>query len=230
VKRKEINVCPQYYQDRITHVGGLNRFDQPNFKLVWAQYETYVAGGEWSVDESYFKGYRRLLLGSGEPCWTVLQFHEAIEYGCPESYYVQNYDDQSGLQILGEFPYSGRYEVLYNLRWHEMVDNRLTMHTMHLNNVLIDRILPIMLMARGISWEKTKAAAEELRRREEGEKTQMIERHLKENAPEFGGSQVSFTRQGIRSTEIDRRMIEMQRAWNQLAKAAAALPKGISTR
>jgi hypothetical protein len=228
--RREINLCPAYYQDRLTHIGGVNRYDEPNFKLVWAQYETYVAGGIWSVDEEYFKGYRRLLLGSGEPCWTLLQWHDAIEYGTPESYYVANYDESSGLQNLGEYPYNGRYEVLYNLRWHEMEDNRLTFKTMPLNNTLLDTILPIMLMARGISWMKTKAAAMELQRQEEEEKTRMIERHLQDNAPAFGGSAVSFTRQGVRSTEIDKRMIEMQRMWNQLAKAAAEMPKGMSTR
>jgi hypothetical protein len=228
--RREINVCPQYYQDILTRIGGVNRYDSPNFKLVWSQYETYVAGGIWSVDEQYFKGYRRLLLGSGEPCWTLLQWHDAIEYGTPESYYVQNYDADSSLQILGEYPYSGRYEVVFNLRYHQMEDNKLTFHTMPLNNTLIDKILPIMLMARGISWMKTKAAAMELQRQEEEEKTRMIERHLQDNAPAFGRSAVSFTRQGVRSTEIDKRMIEMQRMWNTLAKAAAEMPKGMSTR
>jgi len=229
-ERKEIHVCPQYYQDILTRIGGRNRYDEPNFKLVWAQYETYVAGGEWSVDEAYYRGYRKLLLGSGEPCWTLIQWHDAIEYGTPEAYYVRNYDESTGLQILGEYPYGGRYEVVYNLRWHTMENGKLTFHTMPLNNTLIDKVLPIMLMARGISWLKTKAAAEELKRREEDEKTRMIEKHLQEKDTGLGSGAVSFTRQGIRSTEIDRRMIEMQRMWNQLARAAAELPKGMSTR
>lgn len=229
MERQERNTCPPDYQARLTHVGGKNRYDQPCFKLVWAQTETYVAGGEWGVEEEYFKGYRRLLLGSGEPCWTLLQYHEAIEYGAVEGYYVQNYDSGTGLQILGEFPYSGRYEVLFNLRWHEMVDNRLTMRTMPLSMTTIERVIPIVLAARSISWMKTKAAAEALREREENEKTRMIEKHLQENAPALSGA-VSFARQGCRSTEIDKRMIEMQRMWNQLAKAASQLPKGMSTR
>ena len=228
--RREINVCPEEAQARLTHVGGVNRYDEPNFKLVWAQYETFVAGGIWSVDEEYFKGYRRLLLGSGEPCWTLLQWHDAIEYGTPESYYVQHYDADSGLQLLGEYPYFGRYEVLFNLRWHEFDNGKLSLHTMPLSMTTIERVIPVVLMARGISWMKTKAAAEELRRREEEEKTRMVERHLQDNAPAFNGSSVSFTRQGVRSTEIDKRMIEMQRMWNQLARAAKEMPKGMSTK
>lgn len=229
-ERREVNICPENYAERLRFIGGENRYGDPNFKLVWAQYETFIAGGIWSVDEQYYKGYRRLLLGSGEPCWTLLQWHDAIEYGTPESYYVQHYDNESGLQLLGEYPYSGRYEVLFNLRWHEFENGRLSLHTMPLSMTTIERVMPIVLMARGISWMKTKAAAEELRRREEDEKTRMIERHLQDNAPAFGGSSVSFIRQGVRSTEIDRRMIEMRNAWNRLARAAAELPKGMSTR
>jgi hypothetical protein len=230
VDHRESNICPAYYQDRLTHVGGVNRYDEPNFKLVWAQYETYVAGGVWSVDEEYFKGYRRLLLASGEPCWALLQWHDAVEYGTPESYYVMNYDRDTGLQILGEYPYSGRYEVLYNLRWYEMENDRLTFHTMPLNNTLVDTVLPIILMARNISWEKTKAAHMALMQKEEDEKTRMIERHLRDNAAPFGGSAVSFARQGVRSTEIDRRVAEMSKVWNSLARSAAQLPKGMSTK
>jgi hypothetical protein len=228
-ERREVNICPEEAQARLTHVGGINKYDEPCFKLVWAQYETFVSGGVWSVDEQYFKGYRRLLLGSGEPCWTLIQWHDAIEYGTPESYYVQNYDPESGLQLLGEYPYSGRYEQMFNLRYHSFENGKMILHTMPLTMTTVENVVSLIQMASGISWMKTKAAAEELHRREENEKTRMIERHLEDNAPAFQGS-VSFARQGVRSTEIDRRMIEMQRSWNQIARAAAQLPKGMSTR
>jgi hypothetical protein len=225
----ERNICPQDFQDRLTYLGGMNRYDEPMFKLGWAQYETYVAGGVWSVDEQYYLGYRRLLSGSGEPCWTLFQWHSPEEYGSPESYYVQNYDEGTGLQILGEYPYSGRYEVLYNLRWHTMEDDRLTFHTMPLNNFLLDTVMPIILAAKDISYEKRKAAYEEMRAREEAEKLSEIERHLRDKAVPFTQG-VSFSRQGIRSTIVDQKMIEMQRMWNQLAKAARELPVGPSTK
>jgi hypothetical protein len=227
--RREINVCPEYFQERLTHVGGVNKYDEPNFKLVWAQYETYVAGGVWSVDEQYFRGYRRLLLGSGEPCWALLQWHAAEEYGTPESYYVSNLDPDTGLQILGEYPYGGRYELLYHLRWNEMIDGKLTFHTMPLNNYVIDTVVPIILLAKDVSYEKRKAAYEELRRREEESKRLDIENHLRERTPaELGTGAVSFSRQSVRSTLIDQKMIALQRAWNNLARTP--LPKGMSTK
>jgi hypothetical protein len=226
---QERNICPADFQDRLTFIGGVNRYDEPNFKLVWAQYETYTAGGVWSVDEQYYRGYRQLLAGSGEPCWTLMQYHAPEEYGTPESYYVQNYDSDTGLQILGEYPHSGRWEVLYNLRWNSMENDRLTFHTMPLNNFLLDTVMPIILAAKDISYEKRKAAYEEMRARDEAEKLSEIERHLRDKAVPFTQG-VSFSRQGIRSTIVDQKMIEMQRMWNQLAKAARDLPVGPSTK
>src|SRR5690349_21586913 len=121
----EINITPEDFQDRLNQIGGFNRYDEPCFLVVWGQGGhpecTYRAGGVWSVDEQYFHGYRDLLKTSGEPCWSLLQWHDALEYGTPESYYVNNYDEGTGLQILGEYPYSGRYEILFNLRHKEMI-------------------------------------------------------------------------------------------------------------
>src|SRR6267154_3820018 len=129
---QERNYPPEEFQEYLTRLGGVSRYDTPMFKLVWAQTETFVSGGTWSVNEATFTGYRRLLLCSGEPCWAILQFHYPEEYGSPESYYVSNVDEETGLSLLGEYPYSGRYEVLYNLRWHEMIDDKLTLHTLPL--------------------------------------------------------------------------------------------------
>lgn len=231
--RKEVHVCPPEFSAHLQHVGGTNRYDQPNFKLVWSQYGgeggSYRAGGAWSVDEAAIVGYRDLLKGDGSPCWALLMFHEAVEYGTPENYYISNFDESTGLQILGEYPYNGRWEVLYNLKWTERVDDALVHHAMPLNYSIFDRLIPIIRIAKNISWTKTKTAYETLEAREEQEKTDGIERHLRDKAVTFKGA-VSFHKQGIRSTEIDQRMMELQRAWSQLAQSARTLPKGTSTR
>lgn len=225
----ERNHPPKEFQDRLMHLGGLNRYDEPNFKIAWAQYETYWAGGAWSVDEEYFLGYRQLLSGSGEPCWSLYQWHAPEEYGTPESYYVSNIDPDTGLQILGEYPYSGRYEVLYNLRWHEQDGGRLTFHTMPLNTTTFDTIIPVILAARDVSVEKRRAAYEEQRAREEAEKVGKIEQHLKELALPFRGA-VSYSRQGIRSTVIDKKTLDLQRTWAEAQKNARQFKLGLQTK
>ena len=62
--------CPQEFQDRLTEVGGRNKYDQPNFLVVWGQGGQeeclYRAGGSWHVPgEPTFTGYRDLLIGGG---------------------------------------------------------------------------------------------------------------------------------------------------------------------
>lgn len=225
----ERNLPPEEFQERLTYLGGVNKYDEPNFKIAWAQYETYIAGGTWSVDEAAFTGYRRLLSGSGEPCWSLYQWHAAEEYGTPESYYVSNYDEATGLQILGEYPYQGRVEILYNLRWHTMENDRLTFHTMPLSTTTFDSLIPVIMLARDVSVEKRKAAWLAARETEEREKLASVERHLMEKAIPFTGS-VSYSRQGIRSTEIDAKMLLLQREWNNLANAGAQFRKGLQTR
>ena len=106
-------LCPEEFQERLTEIGGVNRYDEPNFILVWSQggglNSMYRAGGAWEVDGlPSFIGYRDLLIGGGVPCWALLQWHDASEYGTPEMYYVQNLDEDTQLQTLVEFPYNGR--------------------------------------------------------------------------------------------------------------------------
>lgn len=225
----EHNWVPEYFQDRLTYVGGVNRYDEPNFRLAWAQTETHIAGGVWTVDEARFSGYRHVLTGSGEPCWSLLQWHAPEEYGSPESYYVTNYDEASGFQVNGEYPYSGRYEILYNMRYYERVGDKLEFRTMSLNNYVFDRVVPVILLARGVSAERRKAAALAAREEEERAKLGDVERHLRDHAIPFSGG-VSFTRQGVRSTAVDQKALELQRSWNLLASSAREFRSGMQTR
>jgi hypothetical protein len=182
------------------------------------------------VDERYYLGYRDLLRGSGEPCWCLGQWHAPEEYGSPESYMVANYDEATGLQQLGEFPYRGRVEILYNLRYHEMENGKLTFHTMPLSTTTFDAIIPVIIAAKAVSIEKRKVAYLAAREAEEYEKTQKVERHLRDQAIPYSGG-VSFARQGIRSTVIDQKMRAMQQKWSQLQASAKQFSHpGLQTR
>jgi len=226
----ERNMPPAEFQRRLTELGGLNRYDEPRFRIWWSSYGygdgSYRSGGSWSVNEAYREGYRDLLRGSGEPCWTLGMWHDAIEYGCPESYFLANYDEASGLQTLGEYPHSGRVEVMFNLRWHERVGNKMEFHTIPLTNHLIDLVLPIIMKAKEISAAKRIEAYKESMRRDEEDQERQIEKRLRDNALPFTGA-VSYGRQGIRSTAIDKKMAELQRDWSDLSKKARQFRKGL---
>ena len=216
------------FQRRLTEIGGLTKYDTPLFRVWWSQYGygdgSYRAGGNWSVDETYFTGYRDLLRGSGEPCYCLGMWHAPEEYGAPESYYVTNRDEATGLQTLGGFPYSGRVEIMFNLRWYERVGNRMEFHTMPLSTWIFDMVVPLIIKAKEISAAKRIEAYKASQQAEEDEKTARVERTLRDKELPFKGA-VSYGRQGIRSTVIDKKMLDLTREWNNLANAAKAFRK-----
>lgn len=140
--------CPQAFQDHLTRAVGLNPYGEPNFKIAWGQTETYTAGGAWAHDHHF--GYRQLMKsnsspsGKGQPCWMILEWHPAEDYETPGIYYFKNRDESTGLQILGEYPYRGRYEVAFKLLTHEFRNGRLDMVYYHLDGWIIDWLIPII--------------------------------------------------------------------------------------
>jgi len=229
----ENNLCPEEFQERLTEIGGVNQYDEPMFVLVWSQgggpNSTYRAGGAWYGDGQLpFKGYRDLLVGGGVPCWALLQWHSPLEYGTPESYYVMNYDEETGLQTLGEYPYSGRYQMLYNLRWCEMQNGKMMFEAMPLNTFLLDTVVPIIVQAKDISWEKTKAAMLDLKAKEDAADIGMIEDVMRSSALPFGGNAVSYQKQGCRTALVDKKIEKMTRSWNQMMTNARSLGRGLN--
>jgi hypothetical protein len=186
--------------------------------------------GAWNVDGMpSFEGYRDLLVGGGVPCWALLQWHDAIEYGTPEMYYVQNYDEDTGLQITGEYPYQGRYQMLYNLRWMERRGSDMHFEAMPLNAFLLETVVPIITAAKEISWEKTKAALQDIKEREDAEETAKIEDAMRSSALPFKGNPVSYGKQGCRTALVDKKIEAMQRHWNAMMVRASKLGRGLSS-
>lgn len=226
--------CPEWFQERLTDVGGLNRYDKPNFIVRWGQGGEeeclYRSGGAWHVEgQPSYKGYRDLLVGGGTPSWCLMQWDDAIHYGTPESYYVRNFDEETGLQDLGEYPYQGKYKVLYNMCWRDMSQGKMRIEPMPLNSYILDTIVPIILQARDISWEKTKAAMKDLKEKEDKADMDMIEDCMRDASLAFKGP-VSYARQGCRTSIIDRKIEEMTRNWNKMVTNAKALGRGLSQR
>jgi hypothetical protein len=226
-------ICPEEFQERLTDIGGVNRYDEPNFLLVWSQggcpQATYRAGGTWAGEgQVSYTGYRDLLIGGGVPCWALMQWHNALEYGTPEIYYVQNYDVDSDLQTLGEYPYHGRYQMLYNLRWCEMRNGHMFFEMMPLNTFLLETVVPIITAAKDISWEQTKAAMRDLKEKEDKADINMIEDVMRSNSLAFKGNAVSYQRQGCRTSLVDKKIETMQRSWNKMMLNANRLGRGIN--
>lgn len=224
--------CPEWFSEKLREIGGENRYGDANFICRWGQGGQpecfYRAGGSWHVEgQPSYKGYRDLLVGGGTPSWILMQWEDASIYGTPESYYVGNYDEESGMQDLGEYPYSGRYRMLYNMCWRDMSQGKMVIEAMPLNSYILDTIVPIILEARDISYEKTMATMKAIKEKEDKADTDMIEDAMRDAQLAFKGP-VSYARQGCRTSIIDKKVEQMSRHWNKMVSNARTLGRGLS--
>lgn len=163
--------CPAEFQDRLTRAVGKNQYGEPLFKIVWGQSQTYTAGGVWPHD--HFFGYRQLMLsnsspsGKGEPCWMILEWHPPEDYEEPAVYYFRNRDDITGLQILGEYPYRGRYEVAFKLTSTELHDGRMQVVHYHLDGMILDILIPAIVEGQRMTMRQRLKKLREIEERRE---------------------------------------------------------------
>jgi hypothetical protein len=153
--------APSHFQNRLRQVGGTNRYGDANFKLAWAQTETTRQGGEWEADGEWFKGYRDVYLGDGLPHWMLLQWADAgknitMPHLNPESdasFYMQNECPKTGLQLLGEYPYHGSYQIALPLvaKWFE--GGQLKLRAFPLSTEILNMMVPIIKASMEISLQ-----------------------------------------------------------------------------
>jgi hypothetical protein len=157
----------------------------------------------------------------------LLMWEDPVTYGTAESYYVGNYDDESDLQTLGEYPYAGRYRMLYNMVWRDFSSGKLKLEPMPLNTYVVDNVIPIIMEARYISWEKTRAALKGIKEKEDAAEMNKIEEAMRSASVAFKGP-VSYARQGCRTHFLDKKVEAMTRNWNKMVTNARMLGRGLS--
>jgi hypothetical protein len=217
IKGPEARRCPPEFQERLTRMFGKNPFGEPNFKIVWTQSHFIRMGNVWR--DKYGnerRGYRDRYT-CPTPCWAIVRWRSAKEYGSPALYYQQTWDAVSKLYALGEYPWKGRYEVLQPLYSKEFKDGKLVVDGMPLSHILIDKIIPMMLKVQSLSFIERQAAMEFARQEQhKKEVTEVTERMMDALPPWYGP--VSFARQGIRTSLLDRKMEAIQKHWDRLTK------------
>lgn len=219
--------CPPDYQGRITAAGGVNRYGEPNFKLVWGEAHKSRAGGYWEKEGGAI-GYRDVYL-TDSPCWLLLEWHSPEEYGTPISYYIENYDEGTGLQTLGEYPYKGRYEVLFTLRDTTMVNGKLVVNNMPLNAMLIDTVIPLMIMGKHLSYERRSQILKERREIEEQQKLNTIIDARLDAQLAFKGNPFK-SRYGGNTSIIEKKAKVLEQGAMQALRQMRSWGKGISVR
>jgi hypothetical protein len=123
-----VRKCPQWFQDELARIGGVNQFGEPNFKLVWSPTEFRVVGGRW--EQTGFEGYKSAPLIPGEPCWALMVWESCEAQGSYEQWMRDYRDEDTGLLQCGGYPKYGAYRLLQKFIHREIVQQAKERHFM----------------------------------------------------------------------------------------------------
>jgi len=118
--------------------------------------------------------------------------------------------------------------MLYNMCWRDMSSGKMKIEAMPLNSFILDTVVPIILEARDISWEKTQAALKGLKEKEDAADLATVEDCMRDASVAFKGP-VSYARQGCRTHFLDKKVESMTRNWNRMVTNAKNLGRGLSS-
>lgn len=121
---RELHSPPESVVQRITAAGGLNRFGEPNFRVVWGWSRLSWIGGKWEDRDPASGELVREVFGTRfEPKyfpldrWHVERWCAPETYGSPEDWLRQTAESAGGQTVaaLGPYPSRGEYEHVFTL-------------------------------------------------------------------------------------------------------------------
>lgn len=205
----------------------MNRYGEPNFIISWGQSYTVRRGGTWEQDDgTYFKGYRDVP-EDNRPCWILRKWNAPELYGSPTLYFLQNMEESSGLQILGDFPWRGNYETIQPFVWRGLVNGRMVVESMPLNSMILDMVVPIVIKSQEATLLQRKAALQEMEARKDRDQLRSVEAKKHDAKLAFKGP-VSFARQGCRTSLVDQKVYQIQKHWSRNMAAMKGRGLGVS--
>jgi hypothetical protein len=209
---------PPEFQIRLTRLFGLNPFGEPNIKIVWGQSLFLKKGKEWTDSSGNQKtGYREDYQCSGLPCWVIVRWQSPEIYGSPAAYYQNSWMELTETWVCGEYPWTGRYEIIQPLIHKEYVNGKLEIDHFPLSHYLIDTIIPMIESFRRLSAEQLKVARAVTKAAEAKAETEFVADMLEHNMPTWLGPH-SYTGQGIKTSVLARKEAQIQRVWDHWAK------------
>lgn len=218
--------CPPEFQDAFTRQGGTNPYGEPIFKLVWGPGETGRSGGYWEKDG--FLGYRDFLVAGPDPCWVLMMWKPAESFGSDVRWYYHHRDEATGLQELGEYPYSGMYVVIQKLIHRERVgDGEMRVEILEVSSLLVDVLLPCVQFWQALNEEEKLAAIKLELELEENELLDEMMDAKADCGPAWRGAAAAYTNQGCRTSVIAKKVEVMERGMRDAMRIAAQHPRGM---
>jgi len=256
-ERHERRQCPPEFQERLTRKFGVSQFGEPIFKIVWGQSEFLRMGDIWRDRfGNERRAYRDIYQCHGTPCWVIMRWKQPAHYGSPATYYETTWDTFSKMHFLGEYPWRGRYEIVQPLYHQEItpgrkvrewvpmlnphtgiienvdcwktVDQKIIIHHMPLSHVLIDTIIPLIAKVQALSQDELKAIHQANKLAQHKKDVAEMAEVMAENMPSYFGP-VSYSRQGVRTSLLDRKMEQIEKVWKRELKNGRRFTKGFQT-
>lgn len=201
--------CPEEVKLRLLLAGGMNRFGQPNFRMVWGYDRIVKMTGEWQEVEPAqgtgvydHHGYEiktpprikssvietrevpKYLPGN---CWFLEKWCPPEMYGSPETWGRAGQEVSGGYTVdtAGPFPSCGEYEVVMPLT----VDGTLKGQRLPLYPAVVEMIVQLINKSTDFSYAQRRAAIQQRLEREDHHFIARAEDILRDGLPAFAGQQ-----------------------------------------
>jgi hypothetical protein len=120
---RETHEPPEAICERIARAGGMNRFGEPNFRVVWGGSRLAWIGGRWVDRDAHGNVIREAIEQRQEPKyipaerWHIERWMPPEAYGSPEEWLARTTEIEDGIRIpaLGPYPSRGEYEHCFTL-------------------------------------------------------------------------------------------------------------------
>lgn len=120
---RETYEAPTALQARLARAGGVNRYGEANFRVVWGWSRLTWIGGKWTDTDASGNVIRRRVEMREIPKyypfdrWHIERWMPAETYGSPEQWYAETIEREDGILIpaLGPYPRRGEYEHCFTV-------------------------------------------------------------------------------------------------------------------
>jgi hypothetical protein len=120
---RETHEAPAAICERLARAGGLNRYGEANFRVVWGGSRLAWIGGRWVDRDAHGNVIREAIELRQEPKyipaerWHIERWMPPEAYGSPEEWFARTVETEDGIRIpaLGPYPSRGEYEHCFTL-------------------------------------------------------------------------------------------------------------------
>jgi hypothetical protein len=120
---RETHEAPAAICERLARAGGLNRYGEANFRVVWGGSRLAWIGGRWVDRDAHGNVIREAIELRQEPKyipaerWHIERWMPPEAYGSPEEWFARTLETEDGIRIpaLGPYPSRGEYEHCFTL-------------------------------------------------------------------------------------------------------------------